>query len=83
MKIKNTIRFSHIINNIGFFESDLLTVSEYVKSLNIKYRTYKGIRFKKKLPVNGQRTHSNRKTSKKLNLFFFRKVAEWSNALIC
>lgn len=39
-----------------------------IKSL-IRISSYRGLRHSKKLPVHGQRTHSNAKTQRKKNIF--------------
>jgi ribosomal protein S13 len=36
-------------------------------SFLIENKFYKGLRYSKNLPVHGQRTHTNRKTARKLN----------------
>lgn len=41
-------------------------MNEKIQNL-IDNRSYRGIRHKNGLPVRGQRTHTNRKTSRKLN----------------
>ena len=40
-------------------------INENIKSL-IKIRCYKGLRHKNRLPVRGQRTHTNAQTQKKM-----------------
>lgn len=37
------------------------------KNTQITFKTYKGIRYSKSLPVRGQRTHTNAQTAKKNN----------------
>ncbi len=49
----------------SFLQKD---IHERVKK-QIKLRSYKGLRHKYKLPVRGQRTHTNAKTRKRMTLF--------------
>lgn len=52
-------------------EGDLRkTISMNIKRL-VDIRCYKGIRHKKRLPVRGQRTHSNAKSCKRRPLYKF------------
>lgn len=80
--VKNKIRKNKIINELSDFElikirqfiDSFYCIEGYLKTqvfLNIKklldIKCYKGIRHKRKLPVRGQRTHTNAKTRKLLN----------------
>lgn len=38
-----------------------------IRTINISNNTYKGVRLKLRLPLRGQRTHTNAQTAKKLN----------------
>ena len=39
---------------------------EQTKEILVNLRTYRGLRLRNKLPVRGQRTHTNAKTSKRI-----------------
>lgn len=59
--INDLITKNYIINNDLKFKT-----KNNIKNKNL-LNTYKGYRFKNKLPIHGQNTHSNGKTAKKLN----------------
>lgn len=60
--INDIINKNYIINNDLKFKT-----KNNIKNKNL-LNTYKGYRYKNKLPIHGQNTHSNGKTAKKLNI---------------
>jgi small subunit ribosomal protein S13 len=46
--------------------TDLKKSNIQTKEILVKLRTYRGLRLRNKLPVRGQRTHTNAKTSKRI-----------------
>jgi small subunit ribosomal protein S13 len=60
---------------IKIINSSSLKLSNNLKKINysifkkfIKIKCFKGFRFLNKLPLNGQRTHTNARTARKLNI---------------
>lgn len=62
--LKNYFKKNNII-----IEKDLKMKKKQIIQDSINLNTYKGFRYKHKLPVNGQRTHTNASTIKKIGLF--------------
>jgi len=61
---------NYIENSDLFLKSDLKRSVINAKTQLISIRSYRGLRSQQGLPIRGQRTHTNSKTSKKLkNLF--------------
>jgi len=60
----------YIVENSGLHMEDLLKKEQalYFKKLK-ELHSYKTLRHIYKLPVHGQRTRSNRKTSRKINMY--------------
>lgn len=54
------------ITNYYNTERELFKTLKNIKHQQISIKSYKGLRYMKGLPVNGQRTHTNAKTKKKL-----------------
>lgn len=58
----------YFINKFIITEKNLIEKQYNIFKKLIKIKTYKGIRYTFGLPLNGQRTHTNRKTARKLQL---------------
>ena len=58
---------SLLINENFYFGSLYKQILQKRKTRLIKISSYRGFRFKQKLPARGQRTHTNAKTAKKLS----------------
>ena len=76
LQIKHNIRVLEInsqdINRINDYISENITIGDDLRKSKIsninrlvEIRCYRGIRIRKKLPVNGQRTRTNAKTARK------------------
>ena len=71
LKIRNLSKeqISKLVTTIDFLNLDLSSDLKKLRSLKIKnllsIKSYKGFRLKQGLPVRGQRTHTNAKTSRK------------------
>jgi small subunit ribosomal protein S13 len=68
MSMLNTEITNKIVNYIEKnmkINEELITLLNQSKEKEIKIRSYAGQRIKLKLPLRGQRTHTNAKTSKK------------------
>jgi small subunit ribosomal protein S13 len=61
ISLNNFIEKNYLVE--GFLEKNIYTNIKHLKLL----KTYKGMRHQNGLPVNGQRTKTNRKTSQYLN----------------
>jgi small subunit ribosomal protein S13 len=57
-------KISILINNF-YFGNSYKQIIQKQKQRLVKISSYRGFRFKQKLPARGQRTHTNAKTAKK------------------
>lgn len=68
--INNSVRFNNEFNKISAKQNtDYMELEQFnmkLISMQINNKTYKGARILAKLPLRGQRTHTNAKTSRKL-----------------
>lgn len=59
-------RLTEIVNELDYdIQGDLLRQKKQERENLLSMKTYRGIRLRQGLPVRGQRTHTNAKTSKR------------------
>ena len=57
---------SEAVGNNFYFGNSYKQIIQKQKQRLVKISSYRGFRFKQKLPARGQRTHTNAKTAKKM-----------------